>query len=264
MLSFAVTAFCETSRRRLRGQRILDCILAAQLHPAVQEVVIVDDASPDFAELEELLSGRPKVKLYRNEQNLSVFGNKLESVARCSQPWVVMCDSDNRMGQDFLDRIMRLDRRQDTWYSPSYARPNFDYRELQGTYDLDTLRSVLHHPMLHCCLNTGNQTVPREPYLDLFGSYRNRRVDLIMPNYLNLPEEERRRERWRQVWNANDSFLFNLEWLCAGKRLCVVEGLEYEHHYSGGADSNFARAPVEKDMLGARLFSELRKAAKWA
>ena len=259
MTSFAVTAYNEMSAAQLHGQRLLDCIRPAQNHPAISEIVVVDDGSEDFEQLADLLRREPKVTFHHNPVNRGVFGNKIEAIARAAGPWVITCDSDNLMKADFIDKILAMPLEPHTWYCPSFARTHFDYRSLIGKYDLSTIGQILDRPMGACCLNTGNQIVCRETFMGVFGKYRGQRADLMMPNWLNIPESEREKRYWRLVFDACDSFILNMEWLTAGNRMHVVEGLEYDHYYGEGEESNYARAPKQKTVLNDKLMQELRQ-----
>ena len=261
MLSFAITAYNEMSESRSHGHRIWNCIQAAQDHDAIDEIVVVDDGSEDFLGLYDLLRNEPKVQLFRNPTNRGVFGNKLEAIARATGEWVITCDSDNQMDQAYLDLVVGADREGDpcTWYCPSFAKTHFDYRGLIGQYKLADIAQMLNQPMAGCCLNTGNQTVHRESFMKVFGKYRGIRADLMMPNWLNLIEGVRVEYYWRWVFDANDSFIFNMEWLTAGNTINVMAGLEYDHAYFSGPESNYARAPKEKSQLNEVLTKELRR-----
>lgn len=260
MYSFAVTAYNEMSDGHLHGGRLLSCIQAAQNHDAIDEIVIVDDASQDAIGLAEFLHREPKVELYCNEENRGVFGNKLEAIASCKNDWVITCDSDNAMDLGFLDWVISEAKDSQTWFCPSFAKPQFDYRGLVGEYSLENLGDIIDKPMFGCCFNTGNQTVNREEFMRVFGRYRGKRADLLMPNYLNASCPESLHSRL--VFDANDSFIFNMEWLLAGNRLRICEGLEYDHYYTSGPDSNYARAPKEKGLLNAALMERLRDVAE--
>ena len=256
--SFAVTAFNEMTEGREFGQRLLAALSAPQAHRAIDEIVVVDDCSDDFRELEELLEDAAKVRLCQNKANRGVFGNKLEAIAQCVGEWVITCDSDNQMTEDFIDRIVETANDPIVWHCPSFARPNFDYRELIGLWGLADVADLVDRRNFGSCFNTGNQTVHREAFLEIFGEYRDKRFDLMMPNYLDLAEDERRAPRTRLIWDACDSFVYNMEWLLAGGMVWIQPMLEYLHHFSTGPDSNYSRAPREKERLAAILAEKLR------
>lgn len=262
MFTFAVTAYQEMTPQRLHGQRLLRCLQAAIHHPHVSEIVVVDDCSNDYTGLEGKVAHLPKVHLYHNPVNYGVFGNKVEAVARATNDWVITCDSDNLMDAGFIDHVCSLlPLHCGTWYQPSFARPDFDYRKLTGLWSLASVYELLAKPLADCCLNTGNQVVHRPRFLEVLGRYRGQRFDLMMPNWLDVPPEQRQTEHWRQVYNAADSFILNMEWLCAdnGHRFFVVPGLEYDHYRATTNEGNYVRAPKEKVRLAEYLHGELHR-----
>ena len=258
-VSFAVLAYNEYDPTRARGVRLLRSLSAAREHPGIDEIVVVDDGSDDYEWLQGFLGDIPEVKLYHNETNLGVFLNKIEVVARSTSDWVIVSDSDNFKDTAHIDKALSLPLNPDVWYCPSFARPNFDYRKLTGEYDLETVSKFdFTIPFSRCCFNTGNQFVHRDSFMEVFGKYRGTKYWLDMwRHFPDVPLAERSTRYWRQVWDANDSLLFNMIWLRAGKRLSVVEGLEYEHYMSKSDSSNYNRSPAEKGTLGVALFEEL-------
>ncbi len=262
MLSLAITAYDELSDRRGHGKRLLRSLRPAQISEHVDEIVVVDDGSSDFAELSDLVSKEPKVRLHHNSTNLGVFGNKIETVLQCNPGWVINCDSDNLMDESYLNHVASMPKRLDTWYSPSFAHPKFDYRRFIGVYDLTSLNSIIDHRMAPCLFNTGNQVVNRNEFASVFGQYQGTRADLQMPNYLNIEEDQRDTHHWRMVFDACDSFVFNMEWILDGNNLCVEQGLEYEHRYASGDDGNYARSPIEKEELARVLMKKLAQAVR--
>lgn len=266
--SLAVTAFEEVSKRRGCGEHLLECIAPAQDHPAIEEIVIVDDGSEDFDVLKVILDGEAKVRLHHNANNLGVFGNKLEAIAQCRTDWVITCDSDNTMHKRYIGTMLdvieiadSVDSKQTeaTWFCASYAKPRFDYRELVGTYDIDNIGEIINHKAFPCFFNTGNQTVNRDQFMQVFGRYRQKRADLMLPNYLNVPEEEKTTHYWRMVFDALDSFILNMQWLLHGGRIRIVEHLEYDHRFATGDSGNYTRSPQEKSRLGETLLALLKE-----
>lgn len=263
MISFAVTAYKEMTPMRLNGTRIMACIKAALAHPAIDEIVVVDDASENFDQLTALVGGLPKVKPFANPTNQGVFGNKLEAIARSSGDWVINCDSDNLMDTAYIDLVLTVIRDKKTWYCPSFARPKFDYRQHIGQHTLKDIGGTIEAGGIICCLmNTGNQTVHRESFMELFQQYRQQRADLMFPNWLGLQQSQRTTLHYRLAFDACDSLLFNSTWLQNGGTLQVVAGLEYDHHYSAGNDSNYVRAPQEKHSLNSLITADLIKASR--
>ncbi len=258
-VSFAVLAYNESDPTRANGERLLRSLSAARKHPDIDEIVVVDDGSDDYPWLQGLLKEVPGVKLYHNETNLGVFLNKIEVVHWSTGDWVIVSDSDNFKDTMHIDRALSLPLDSDVWYCPSFAKPAFNYRHLIGEYGLKTIGSIhLELSYTRCCMNTGNQFVHRQTFMEVFGQYRGTDYWLDMWRYFpDVDEADRASRYWRQVWDANDSMLFNMLWLYAGKRLAIVEGLEYEHYLCKDDASNYNRSPSEKGILGEALYKEL-------
>jgi len=260
MISFAATAYQEMTEPQKFGQRLLDCISAAVDHPAIGEVIISNDGPAGLEEVTEMLEGMPKVKLYSNEKRMGVFTNKVEAIARATGEWVITCDSDNVMDAAYIDHIAGLTRDPKTWYCASFARPQFDYRRLVGRWDIDTIRGFFDTLIAACAINTGNQTVHHGEFMRVFERFRNvRRFDLMLPNYMNLPEDQREEEDWHLAYGACDSILLNMGWMLAGGTLEFCKGLEYEHTvHADKSGSNYDRAPAENtDRLALTLRQHL-------
>ncbi|GAB4217726.1 MAG: hypothetical protein OHK0012_23280 [Synechococcales cyanobacterium] len=103
--------------------------------PRISEIIICDDASADFCQLETKVSqiNSPKIKLYSNDQNLKAFRNKNKTVSHCTSEWIILLDSDNVIDLDYIDAWMA----EQPWdpnilYLPDFAKPYFDYRMLAG------------------------------------------------------------------------------------------------------------------------------------
>ncbi len=260
-LSFAVTAYNEMSDPQRRGGLLKRCIQAATHHPAIDEIVIVNDGTEGLPELERMLEGSPKVKLYHNPKQMGVFTNKIEAVAKCTNDWVITCDSDNRMDAEYITQIDEMDKAGCEWYCPSFAKPAFDYRVLAGRWNIETIQDgFFDHPIAACAINSGNQVVHRATFTEVFRRFRRvRRFDLMLPNYLGLSDEERQSEEWHLCYGACDSILINAEWLRVRGKMVFCSGLEYDHHVPKDASgSNYNRAPAAKERLAEVLRGHLQ------
>lgn len=261
MLSVSITAYREMSERQLCGQRLLDSIFSASNHPAVGEIVVVDDGSSpsDFSRLESIVGGIEKVRLFHNETRLGVFANKIESVARATGEWTILLDSDNTLGSRYVDVVTEAEKDPDVWYLPSVASPGFDFRHCIGTYSLKTLGSIFRTPIGHAAPNMGNHVVNRNAFMDVLGKYRGiRRFDLMLPNYMHLSDGKRTSEQWFSAHCGVDALLLCIEWLSAGKRLAFVDGLEYNHFMDAAVPGSYALAADEKYILSDALVEFIR------
>jgi hypothetical protein len=74
---------------------------------------------------------------------------------------------------------------------------------LVGIYDAENTKDNIQRPLFECMLNTQNFFVHRESYINV----------------------------WKDQSDINgaDSIFFNYLWLKSGRKIQVVEGLEYEH-----------------------------------
>lgn len=259
-ITLAVTAFDESHRGDFEWIR--ECITPATTHPLVREIAVVNDGTDDIDRLRFEIGALPKVRIYQNETNLGVFGNKVTSVDRSTSEWVLMCDSDNTMGHDYYDRLQSLGEWQsDMMYCSSFARPNFDYRHFCGTWNLDNIIYENERRAFFCLVNTGNWFLHRPTFLEAFRYNTRSRFDLQQPNYFGVPANVREQIYWRHVYDAQDSFFINKTWLLAGHVLNVVHGLEYDHRVDKGTQGNYDRSPVEKEALAPIYLLELNDRA---
>ena len=102
-LSFCITTFN-------RYELTMECVLPLCEDRWVDQIIIVDDCSDIeiYEKLKEAVKDLSKVKLYRNEKNLGVYYNKKRSVELATNDFVVVADSDNIYGKDFITKKVRL------------------------------------------------------------------------------------------------------------------------------------------------------------
>jgi len=261
MITFAVTAYNESLRGRTPFQWIRECITPALSHNYVSEILVYDDGSDDYPQLYHTLKNYPKINMHFGEQNLGVFGAKLESVFRTENEWVMMADSDNVFDSAYLDRLERMDRLSDrTFVCPSFGLPMLDYRHCVGMWSMDNIGRLSRMKAFDCVVNTGNQFVNRETFMTLFAPYRGPRFDLKLPDYLNVGD--RSNIRWRKIYDACDSLIINSIALKADVSLWVAPELTYTHgslmpEHKNIMPSSWEQAPPEKEQLSKILIQEL-------
>jgi hypothetical protein len=175
--------------------------------PRISEVIVNDDRSEDQSheQTAALLKGFPKVKLFRNEQNLGPYRNRRMAIERAASPWVIALDNDNAIGPDFLDKIFGQEWRQDSILAPDFAKPIFDFRRFDGLVvtKSNVASCVKETELFLAFINDGNYFVNRQRYLDAWDG-------TVDPG-------------------TSDSEYFNYCWLAAGNQIKVVAGLEYFH-----------------------------------
>lgn len=176
----------------------------------IAEIVISDDASSMliYEKIVEHFKDVEKVKVHRNATNQGVYRNKYHSVLHATSEWVIVFDSDNIMGVDYIDALYATHEKRG-WdshvvYCPEFARPKFDYTRFAGhTITKANASMYFHWNQFDCLINTMNCFVHREEFLKVFDS----QTEPI----------------------AADSAYFNYRWLMAGNRMYVVPGLQYDH-----------------------------------
>lgn len=188
-----------------RWELLLESFAQVIDDPRIDEVLICDDHSKDeyWNKIKELPKLNDKIKVVRQLENRNMSRNKRDAIFNSKNEWVIIFDSDNVIGKDYLDAIPEtLD--DNTIYLPCFARPTFDFRKYSGLviqkeYAAFEISDDTFNMMLNCC----NYLVPRDKYLLAF-------------------EED-------ATVKASDTITFAYNWLKKGNKFNVVSGMEYAH-----------------------------------
>lgn len=184
-------------------------------HPLISQIVIVDDCSnlDIHWRLNQEFESKKKIKFIINERNLGCYANKRMAVSHADNEWVILLDSDNIIGKDYIDRVENLiiagvNRR--TVYQPEFARPHFNFTEFAGmNFTKANVSPYADRATFTTALNAMNYLVHRDEYLKVW---------------------EDRPEPW-----TSDSLLQNYNWLAAGNSIYFVPGLQYTHRIHNGS-----------------------------
>ena len=209
-------------------------------HPAVEEVVIVDDGSreEEFLELKKFVDSLgcgERIKVFRREENRGALLTKLECVERCSTDWVLVLDSDNtafRRYLDILEGILNPDPQ--TIYCASWAWPWFSFHEFEGCrMDFDTACKWTRSGALKrvYIFNDGNYLINRKAYLEAVGSMG------------------------RIASDVADVMVVNYHWLSCGGYLEVLPEGSYFHRVD--ASSFWNRTADESKRRVMEVYSQL-------
>lgn len=200
MISLALTNFNRTTELYHATSNFLK-------DERISEIIISDDHSTFdcYSAIKEFYTLYKKVRIYRNEINLGVYFNKKRSIELCSNPFVIVGDSDNFYPTDsYINKIFEQQWDKDTIFAPDFARPNFSYQAFADLLiNKENVKAYLDKPMFSTMLNTFNFFINRNSYLDVFD-------DSIEPITF-------------------DSIYFNYCWLKANKKIKVVKGMQYDH-----------------------------------
>lgn len=184
----------------------------------IDDIVILDDCSkPEiYAEVKKVfgLLNDPKIKLIRQAENRGMSLNKRDAVAYCKNDWVILFDSDNVIGRDYLDALFDLSNgfkfSGDCIFCPSFASPNFDYSKYESEFiDLPVAKRIIKEPMGNCLFNTCNYVVNKKDYLEVY--------------------------EHNPAMKGTDTIYFNYLWLKAGGLFYVVPGMQYFHRVHDGS-----------------------------
>jgi len=75
--------------------------------PNVAYVVISDENGKDINVMCELeLDSNIKLRLYQNNEQLGVYGNKRQCLLKAPSPWVAVLDSDNKFEPEFFEAFL--------------------------------------------------------------------------------------------------------------------------------------------------------------
>ncbi len=179
----------------------------------IDEIVILDDGSSEesFNKTEKIIRAinNNKIKLYRRKYNLGVLPTKIEAVSLCKNEWVILLDSDNTICKSYIDGLyMNNNWSEDTIYSPSFAYPLLDFRNLSNKkIDLQTLKNLLIKETLTTerFLNDGN-----------FFFNKNRFLELVLPYKFICAQ-------------ASDIILINYIWLINNNIIYIIPNTKYLH-----------------------------------
>lgn len=207
--------------------------------PRIDEILIMDDCSePEYwNKIKELPKFNPKIKVVRQLENRGMSVNKRDVVFHSRNEWVILFDSDNVIGKDYLDALniaafINNEQMSKFIYCPSFAKPQFDYRKFDGNiFGLKSLgiKPDLSDPMLNCLFNTCNYVVNRERYLSVWKENKDHR--------------------------ASDTIYFNYLWLKEGNYFRVVPNMHYHHRVHPGSgfmqdvDYNMNKAEEIKKLI---------------
>lgn len=197
-----------------RFEMVIESFAQVINDPRLPEILIMDDCSTDgsFEKLVNHFKGNEKVRIVRQAQNRGMSQNKADAVAHSRSSWVILWDSDNILGIDYLDALEKALAKSIKFniLCPEYARPQFDYRKFSGKLISDSnVHELVNDKMGNCLLNTCNYVVYRDLYLKVFQ---------------NNPEVK-----------GSDTLWFNYLWLKAGHWFYVVPDMQYYHRVHSGS-----------------------------
>lgn len=211
-----------------RGRLIYRPLFNLLDHPAVEEVVIVDDGSREeeylaLVEFVDSLGCGERVKVFRREENGGALLTKLECVERCGSEWVLVLDSDNTAFRGYLDALGEIqDLDTGIFYCARWAWPLFPFHDFSGIrIDFEKSGEWTRSGLLKrvFIFNDGNYLVNRQAYMDSVNSMG------------------------RIASDVADVMVVNYNWISSGGRLEILPCSSYFHRVD---DSSFWNRTAEE------------------
>lgn len=186
-------------------------------NPLIKEIIISDENGKDNEKIKAnfLPHIGEKIFCFTNDQRLGPFLNKLNALKHSQNHWVSLIDSDNFAPEKYFVEakkyIEAINLESFTILMPSFAMPNFNYKNLPEQFTLKTKTK-----QFDVCFNTGNYIMSR----DIFETLSIENDKEIISNS-----------------SACDVILFNtmvLEQIPSVK-IFIVKTLEYNHTVHNGS-----------------------------
>ena len=195
-----------------RADRLISFVQKYETYDDLDEILITDDCSSDYEAFKKE-TWAPKIRVEQNQINLGAYHNKLKTISRTKNNWVLLFDSDNFFEKSFLDVLQEENNKtpldENIIYCPSGALPNFDYSHLSDLI-VDKSNWNEFHKKENCFINTGNICLSRKA------------INFLLENVKNDPIQT----PFVECKYMNYLFVKN------GFKLKVVKNLAYNHAIS--------------------------------
>lgn len=173
-----------------RYDLLLDSFLGVLGDDRISEIIISDDASDPaiYDRLQQFAKGIPKIKLFRNAENVDCYENKMISLTYATNPYCILFDSDNSLAKDYIDKLFEIQNWDKSAYLPSFAMPHFDYRKFENKLvTKENIHNFINDVTFQTALNTANYFVDKDFYIKCWdGNINPHTSDSIYMNYLLL------------------------------------------------------------------------------
>lgn len=198
----------------------------------INEIIICDDYSNDYTKLKEIINSidNDKIKLYRNENNIGCYHNKLNTITKCTNEWSILIDSDNIINKDYIDELYALEWNDNCIYAPMWAKtfpgeisPNLNYSIYRNILiDKQICAKEYYNIKMQCLMNTCNYFIPVKKYIETMKKYKYDRMYI----------------------DAIDSLILFTDWIKNNNKILVVDNLIYKHRLH--KNSNYVKSQSHK------------------
>jgi len=135
----------------------------------IDEIIISDENGNDYTKLiDKYGENNPYLRIYKNENTLGVFLNKLKVCSYANNKFIALIDSDNFCGRDYFDKVKKyisvnnLYLSESLILSPSFAKPNFNYKHFENIImKKENMRQYVNVKQFDTIINTGNYVLTK-------------------------------------------------------------------------------------------------------
>jgi hypothetical protein len=112
----------------------------------IEEIIISYENGEDYEKIRNSFNN-PKLKLFKNDNVLGPFLNKLQACKKAKNSWIALIDSDNFADEDYFIKIKKYidsnNVKQNSIIHPDYGIPIFNFKKLSGlTLNKNTLSTI--------------------------------------------------------------------------------------------------------------------------
>jgi hypothetical protein len=191
----------------------------------IDEIIICDENGIDYEKVitsyEEFKYVDSNCRIYKNNEILGVFKNKLKVCSLATNNYIALIDSDNFCDETYFITAKKYILENEKMFSnhfilaPSFAKPRFNYKHFENSLVTKyNLKKYYHVHMFDVLLNTGNYIINKNIFAKI--TYDNSIMHKI---------------------SACDVLFFNL--LCFQQfedfQLHIIKDFEYDHVVHDGS-----------------------------
>jgi len=228
---------------------ILETISTSINDDRVSEIIICDDKSNDIDKLENILYevNNSKIKLYKNEINLGCYHNKIETVSKCKNEWVILLDSDNVIKTDFIDILFNISEWDiNTIYLPCWAitfpgvpSNNLDYRiYINQDINKDFYLKNFNNNIFQCLINNCNYFLPKNTFMNCMNKFKDFHK--------------------REFMDVLDSAVLFTDWLHSDNKFFIVNNLTYYHRLHPNSNYRLSPSHKHREKVLKNLYSTIK------
>jgi len=197
----------------------------------INEIIITDENGNDIDKIQQFFQNNSKLKLFKNEQKLGPFLNKLKACSNATNQWIALIDSDNFANIDYFITAKNyiettIGEQKNIILAPCKANPRFNYSHLSGfIYKNNEFK---HNKFLESNKIIHNIHTPSEVLMNT-GNYV---INKYLIDNLNLSNEQNS----IQYSSACDVIYFNtLLFEQLDLHMHIIPNMEYEHIVHDGS-----------------------------